>query len=181
MSLTDLLLNQYKQSPKLLALIKALIEVGTDDLLISIESLRDRIDIDNASGIQLDLIGSILGQDRPNLMIDSEYRVLLKARIFLNTSGASIPEIEKYSQLVLGESAQVLNGFTSIDLTFFRPLTAVEQTIVTETLTAAAGIKIRFLSYSLGPNPFGFFGNPNNSGFGGLSFPPEGDGFVALL
>lgn len=181
------LLNEYKNSPNLHKLITSLLELPTDELLEILNSIKGRLSIDESEGFQLDQIGVIVGQNRPLDFTDEEYRTLLRSRIFLNVAGATVREIERYSELVLGVPAQVLVGFTYVDLTFFRALTEVEKVIVTETLTAAAGIRIRFLAFSEGANPFGFIGNINNTGFTRLPTGSEteapyiGDGFVGLL
>lgn len=221
------LINQYASSPDLKALIDALVDIPAADIRAALESLYRRLNIDLMSGIQLDRIGYIVGQERPDSFIpiligdeetaftfldgdndaskgfsgigrddvggrfigfdpnqempDHDYRILLKAAIYRNVSDATIPEIEKYSQLVLGSSANILNGFTFIDVQFQKPLSAQERAIIESTLKPAAGIRIRNLSFARGENPFGFAGREGNTGFGGVGINQEGDGFVRLF
>lgn len=60
----DLLLYQYRDSPKLKALFSALL--GEYDTLFPVaESLLTRLDIDASVGAQLDGIGEIVGRPRP--------------------------------------------------------------------------------------------------------------------
>ena len=222
------LINQYADSPNLKALIDALVDMPAGDVRAALESLYRRLNIDLMSGVQLDRIGYIVGQKRPDSfspifvgsdpetaftfldgandtgkgfsaigrddiggqfvglepnqqMLDPAYRILLKAAIYRNVSGATIPEIEEYSQLVLGVAANVLNGFTYIDVQFQKPLSAQERAIIEATLKPAAGIRIRYLSFGRGENAFGFAGRDGNSGFGGVGAEQDGDGFVRLF
>ena len=62
------LLDQYKGSPKLVALLKALIDTPYQELSAALGQLRGRLDIDTMSGLQLDGIGQILGQPRPQVL-----------------------------------------------------------------------------------------------------------------
>lgn len=173
------LLNQYSESPLLKNLIIKFFDEPTTVIESVSEDLGKRLFLNDIDGIQLDKIGVIVGQTRPLNFSDAEYRILLRARIFLNVSGATIAEIERYSQLVLGAPAQLFNGFTFVDLTFFRPISPMEQTIIGETLTAAAGIRIRFLGFAGGANPFGFVGNINNTGY--TTYTPEQTSFLGRV
>ena len=221
------LINQYADSPKLKALIDALVDTPAAEVKAAMGSLYRRLNIDLMSGVQLDRIGYIVGQERPDSfspifvgsdpdtaftfldgsndpdkgfsgverkdvggqfvglepeqqMLDPAYRTLLKAAIYRNTAGATIPEIEEYSKLVLGVAANVINGLTFIDVQFQRPLSTQERAIIEATLKPAAGIRIRFLSFSRGERPFGFAGG-DNSGFGGVGVEQDGSGFVRLF
>lgn len=173
------LLNQYSESPLLKNLIIKFFDEPTEFIESVAQDLNKRLFLEDIDGIQLDKIGIIVGQTRPLNFSDAEYRILLRARIFLNVSGATIAEIERYSQLVLGAPAQLFNGFTFVDLTFFRPINPMEQTIIAETLTAAAGIRIRFLGFAGGENPFGFVGNINNTGY--TTYTPENTSFLGRV
>lgn len=173
------LLNQYSESPLLKNLIIKFFDEPTEEIESVAQDLGQRLFLDDIDGVQLDKIGIIVGQNRPLNFSDAEYRILLRARIFLNVSGATIAEIERYSQLVLGAPAQLFNGFTFVDLTFFRPISPMEQTIIAETLTAAAGIRIRFLGFAGGENPFGFVGNINNTGY--TTYTPENTSFLGRV
>jgi len=62
------ILNQYRDSPNLLALLRVLIDTPNDELRAAFESLLTRLDIDASVGIQLDLIGTIVGRPRPTVL-----------------------------------------------------------------------------------------------------------------
>lgn len=66
----------------------ALLARQAQDLEDAAQSLLTIFDIDNSSGIQLDVIGRIVGQTRQGA-IDSEYRLGLKARILANKSSGT--------------------------------------------------------------------------------------------
>ena len=267
------IMNQYRGSPKLLGLIEALSGVPGDAVTDAARGLYGRLDIDNSVGIQLDRIGYIVGQERPDAVVfygddlpgrfkfkaidtpnnaengfsslfelsdggeenpenqftfgaigllnntekgfagagdnttgghfvgfiprknfingafiglvagaklsDPEYRLLLKAIIFSNVSGGTIPELERFLKLAFGAPSNVLNGFTFIDIQFPKPLLQAEQVIIKKTLKPAAGIRVRNFSYATGPDAFGFDGG--NSGFGSVGQIQEGSGFCKLF
>lgn len=222
------LLDQYRRSPRLIALLGAVIDRPAKDIRVAVESLYGRLDIDRSKGVQLDRIGEIVGRSRPSRyddllvdfgdetfafkegefdspdrafssldddtvggrlaalsqgrpMPDRDYRLLLKATIHRNTSGSTIPEIERYTALVLGQAASVLVGFTVIDVQFPRPLRPQERRIIERTMRPAAGIRIRDRSFSRGPDGFGFSGRAGNTGFGSIGAQHVGDGFARLF
>lgn len=69
---THRLLYQYQTSPKLRSLILSL-TLEYCDLEVVMAQLETRLDIDLSSGVQLDLIGEIVGQPRPlSISIDPD-------------------------------------------------------------------------------------------------------------
>lgn len=86
------LLYQYRDSTKLQSLITALYGTQVQEIEDAVYGLTGRLDIDTASGIQLDGIGSIVGQSRLGLD-DFFYRIFLKARIGKNVSEGDIERI----------------------------------------------------------------------------------------
>lgn len=60
-------LEQYKASPRLLALLRALIDDPSSDLRAALVQLLGRLNIDAMAGVQLDLIGRIVGRSRPDV------------------------------------------------------------------------------------------------------------------
>ena len=267
------ILEQYRASPNLLALFKALIDDPHSELRAAFEALLGRLNIDAMEGVQLDGIGAIIGRPRPTVldpilvqgegffefrdtldpndpdlgfdslvgvggdtftfiedgdpssarrgfgattetigglfksldgivmpepvsrnfegaplrgieelpaMDDPDYRELLKAVIFLNNSGASVPELEFYGQFVLGVTVTIVNGFSGIDLEFAKRLTIQERAIIDATLLPAAGIRIRAIKVAFGEGAFGFGGNPANTGFGAIGEDQIGAGFARV-
>lgn len=217
----DRLIEQYQDSPNVLALFESLIHDKYVSLNEIIDFLYKRLDIDSMFGIHLDEIGKIVGQPRPKsfegelggfrfleitnnelegfsginrpdiggywtgldtnpLMNDVNYRLLLKAAIFRNNSGCTIPELKRYAQLVLNMDVNIQNYHTYIEVTFSHPLSIYAKILIEETFKPAAGIRVKLKAFGMGERPFGFVG-ANNCGFGGVGLPQDGSGFVRLF
>lgn len=88
-----LLVGQYQGSPKLLAMLAAFIQ-KLDDISTLADSIDAAFDLDLAVGLQLDILGQIIGVARtlpfqPNygaspILTDTNYRILLKATVGKN-------------------------------------------------------------------------------------------------
>ena len=218
----ELLIQQYREVPGIRALVNAL-SVGLRDLDEVYHDLLLRRWIDTAEGETLDIIGRIVGIDRPfaeidpdevftfdnpsgtglgfsgvdrpdvggifiglgffgaDLIDDIRFRVLIRAQIIRNTTRATIDDIVEYTQFLFGGNATVIESVGFVDVTIDRPLTRFEARILDETIPVAAGIGLRIRAFALGDEPFGFAGNTGNSGFGGVSEPQDGSGFVGLI
>lgn len=180
------LLDQYRESDKLIAMLQALLDTPFEDIRLAFESFYSRLAIAQSEGVQLDRIGDIVGAPRPKAltgdttqpMADEDYRLFLRAIIYQNVNGSSVPELERYSELLLGTAASVLDGFTTVDLQFPMPLNEAQQAIIKRTFKVAAGIQSRYFTYSgdADANAFGFDGGPN-SGYDDTS----GAGYVRLF
>jgi hypothetical protein len=60
-------LDQYRNSPRVLALLRALIDEPAGELRAAFVQLLGRLNIDAMEGVQLDLIGRIVGRSRPDV------------------------------------------------------------------------------------------------------------------
>ena len=95
-----LLLSQYRESPRVQALIKALagatqeIEDISFDLLVSTT-------LSAASGWALDQWGAVVGEDRGGLD-DEDYRRFIEARILANLSDDTIDRMISVFEIVAG-------------------------------------------------------------------------------
>lgn len=89
----NLVTSQYRNSPKFLELMEALLQ-KLEDLSALSDGIDSAFDIDQAAGVQLDILGKIVGRERtvdfipsydfsPTLN-DDDYRLLLKAKIGIN-------------------------------------------------------------------------------------------------
>lgn len=219
------LLDQYRESVRLKALLNSLIDGPSVTIQSALQQLKGRLDIDSMVGAQLDGIGSIIGRPRPFvldfaeagdafefkdipnpsdptrsfgsltvpdsggkfaaltgniLMADGDYRILLRAAIFSNTTAATVPDIEVYGTAVLGFPVTVVNTLNQISIQISGRLSPVQRTIIRETLVAAAGIGIDSISFGTSPDSFTFDG-PSGTGFGSLTDPQVGSGFARLL
>lgn len=85
--------GQYQNSPKFLSFLEAILQ-PLEDASSCADSLVDAFDIDEAEGVQLDIIGKQVGASRtlsfqPSneyspILEDEDYRILLKATIGKN-------------------------------------------------------------------------------------------------
>jgi hypothetical protein len=100
------LLMQYRGSPRTEGLIAAFAaEVQElEDAFMQLQALRG---LSTAAGAQLDVLGSIVGQPRGPLD-DAAYRLYIAARILLNNSSGTIPELARiFETLNPGATVQV--------------------------------------------------------------------------
>lgn len=96
------LLAQFREKPKLEGLVRALVsEAQTlEGVMQSLSRVRS---IDDAEGVQLDLIGRIVGREREG-MLDADYRLWLKAQIALSLSSGTPDEILTIFRLLFPDS-----------------------------------------------------------------------------
>lgn len=121
---TSLLLSQFSESTKLKALINSLVQ-PLEEALTAVESLKQSLYIDKASGEVLDTIGTILNQPRNNLG-DVDYGAWLKVRILLNNNSGTAEDIKRILSVLyagvrgyeLRESPGYLNVFLQKEPTF---------------------------------------------------------------
>jgi hypothetical protein len=111
------LAEQYKSRPNLANLLSAF-GAQLQDLETAFQQLRSDRALANAFGAQLDVIGSLVKQTREGLA-DDAYRLRIAARIKLNNSSGSIPEIYSIFRLVLPDATLEIRdefpaGFTLI-------------------------------------------------------------------
>lgn len=160
------LLEQYKPKPNINALINALYSDPIEELKSLVAVLYNRFNIDASSGYQLDQIGTIVNQDRLG-HDDTEYRMLLKARICKNNSDSTCEAIIAFWKIVTQASyvkvqeiyPARINIITDVDLAADIKDLAIEllQQVV------GAGIEVgNIIVYD--PDAFGF--GENYGGFG---------------
>lgn len=84
-------IEQFKGKTNLDALMAAWVQ-QVQDLEDALFEIRDETNIDNAVGVQLDVLGRIVGVDREG-RTDADFRVAINARIGLNIGSGTIEEI----------------------------------------------------------------------------------------
>lgn len=100
------LCEQFKGQPNIVKLLTAL--TGTvQDVETALWQILTERSVDNATGVHLDAIGAVVGQDRGGL-IDEDYRRFIRARIATNRSRGTIGDILRISRLVLNDPAAYL-------------------------------------------------------------------------
>lgn len=100
----DRLAEQFKGQPVITAFLTALMSAGAQPLEDAAQAaLLDRT-IDDATGVQLDAIGVIVGQERLGYL-DDDYRRLLRARISVHRSKGNFEDLIRVAGLVIYDDA----------------------------------------------------------------------------
>lgn len=221
------LATQYRDSGKLISYIQSLL-YEADTLEQVYIDLLDKRWIDTATGINLDILGSIVGQSRelivaekfdyfgflgnpqsqsfgtlsdpsiggrfrflnePTLgirsLVDSEYRVFIKARIVRNSTSSTPEDIISQlrylfdSPLILIREGQ--DAFYEISIG--RRLTLNEKSILTQTdiVPKTAGVRVGYVIEFESNDFFSFKGVPGSLGFGSVNNPDLGGKFGRLM
>ena len=179
------LLQQYKGSPRIASLIEILFGQQVQEIEDAAHQFYSRLDIDNAEGVQLDRVGTIVGLTRIGWE-DSVYRILLKAKIGKNVSHGTIEDvISVWRLLAQANEVQVVETYPAqVDLYSDTPIDGTIATFVRDLMqdVVAAGVRVDFLAivYS-SDNAFGFDGvDPNVNGFGDYGDPGVGGEFAYI-
>jgi hypothetical protein len=136
------------------------------------------------SGVDRADIGGRLLSVNPQFAViadDILYKRFLKAKVARNTADGSIPSLINYLSFVFDAIPTVIPGPTIVHIAIDRAISVRERALITEGLPLAGGVQIGDIYYAVGPKPFGFAGNPNNSGYGDANQPQVGSGFVSVL
>ena len=98
-----LLASQYRNSPKLIAFLTALLK-KFDDVSQCLVAMEQAFDVDNAIGPQLDMVGGIVGASRmvgfqptgglSPILDDSDYRIYIKATAAANRWDGTIDGLQ---------------------------------------------------------------------------------------
>jgi len=102
----SLMLHQFKDSPKLIRLVRALV-TPLEKAARNIQVLHHGRYIKNAKGQRLDILGRIVGQPREH-MSDADYRAWIQVGIRLNISSGTPEDVLGILRILLGAKAQVL-------------------------------------------------------------------------
>lgn len=95
------LCQQFRDKPQITKLLTAL--TGTvQEAETALWELLTMRSVDTATGVYLDAIGSVVGQEREGL-IDETYRRYIRARIATNRSRGTIGDVLHIANLVLNE------------------------------------------------------------------------------
>jgi Protein of unknown function (DUF2612) len=183
---------QYRESPKLLGFIDALMAPVQDieNALVTIPALDD---VDLATGVNLDVTGDLVGQGRElvngDVSDDPAYRVLIKARISRNTSHSTGEEVLKSLQQLFGTPPTVLPmvlwdfGGMAMGYAIGRALTADEIAILSgpDIIARPMGVQVSMRETFDPLDYFGFDDDPGATGFADDSagFPGVGGGRLA--
>jgi len=173
------LLAQYSDKDNFKSVIEGIAEMvqdSEDDFYPVLELL----DINNATGLWLDLLGSILGQKRLGLG-DAIYRSLIYSKIGRNTSNGTYANIVSVF-IALTESTSITFkelDYASISLLGNSLPDPTVQDLLKEYMQAVvlAGVKVSEIGYQY-DNPFIIASltvlNPDGGGFSSLASPTSG-------
>lgn len=172
------LLQQYRQSPRLIALQYALFSRQVQDLELAAHRLYGRLDIDRSQGLQLDHLGGIVGLKRSGWG-DALYRILLKAKVGQNVSRGTLEDVISVWQILAqAGQVQVLETYPAqIDLYSDTPINSLIAGFIHALMqqVVAAGVRVDFLVIYSSTSAFGFDGEEVNvHGFGDLNDPGIG-------
>lgn len=98
------LIEQFKGRPRLEAWISSYLEEVQELSDAAWEVLVTRL-IDNAAGAQLTTLGRLVGQQR-TIENDDRFRVLVRARIAVNTSRGLWGDIIRVARILLGDDVE---------------------------------------------------------------------------
>lgn len=172
----DKVISQFKGLPEFEKLLSVLL-APLQDLESFVNDVWTKVNLENASGEVLDLIGRIVGRSRGGFS-DSDFRDLLTIQIGVNTSkgnsqplAAIIKEVTDSTYVELQESypaavTAVIDG-TNLESGL---LSLLEQTV-------SAGVDLNLSSITTFP-PFAFEGISNAGGMGTLYDANIGGHFV---
>lgn len=157
---------QFKNKPNITSITTALM-IEANFVEAALQQLQFGRTIYNATGIQLDVLGHIVGQPRAGL-VDSDYRRYLLARIRTNRSQGTVEDLIAVSILILGDPNALIActhwGKSSI-------IVEIRNTSVTDSVAAillsflqdaiAAGVRVVLhYSGSVPANTFRFDSGP---------------------
>jgi hypothetical protein len=124
----NLLSSEYWNSPKLNAFLKVMLQ-KFDDISFCQIQMDQIFDVDNANGVQLDAVGSIVGASRvlpfqptggysPTLD-DTTYRLLIKARIAQNQWDGTIDGLQSIWATLFPTGTIVIGDNQNMTATIF--------------------------------------------------------------
>lgn len=146
----SLLLEQFKGSPQLAALLGNYVS-ELQDLEAVFRAIYSRKSIDGAAGVQLDIIGTLVGEPRSGRS-DSAYRIALRARIAINLAEGTGDQILDIMYAVTGQHGTLSEGMASI---LYRLGAAISSSLVANYAAAlqsatAAGVYTQ-MQYAIAP------------------------------
>lgn len=176
------MLQQFKltEAPNLEKLLQVFVgEIQEiEDRLI--EMLFDR-SVDQATGDQLDTIGSIVGIDREERS-NVDYRSSIRTQIEVNNTGGQESSISAFlTNLVAPVTIDIVEVFPAgLDIAIDKTGVTV-NTISLLRKAVAATVSLQFAQVDPGETPFAFSGSAFGDGFGNLVTPTDGGVFAFII
>lgn len=152
----DQLLEQFRDKPRLLAYLNAVlrpIQKFEDDVWAVILSRL----IDDAIGVQLDILGKIVGEPRGSHVDDEIYRLFIRARIAINHTHGHADDVIGVLRLVEAAEFSFSEYYPATILIEYVAVTAAPATVLFELANEAraAGVAL-LLTYGTQTDFFSF-------------------------
>lgn len=181
----DRLPEQYREKPKLSALVRA---YGTQAQALE-DVFYEMIEANNlfdAVGAELDQIGDIVVQPREGRS-DQRYLVRILAKIGQNVSKGTGPELIRIFKLLMQATRVYFNplypaGF-SITAIGYDPVGTSVEVHAAMDLSRMGGVGIDFIAVAPAVGSFSFFGDPDpdGEGFGDYNDPEVGGTLASIF
>ena len=165
------LATQFKNKENLTSILKSLGDDGIDE---SLDDLLNKRSIETSTGFSLDVIGNIVGVIRPYGYDDERYRSIIKTKIFINNSNATVDSVLSILSMIADADIRYLcnKSLNPIYEINANPQFYDKESI--RNLQTTLGIEVRYTCNDK-DNAFGFaedytaltFGDINNEDVGG--------------
>jgi len=101
---------------------KALIALlsPANDLAAAMLAVLTQRNVDTAVGVQLDVIGAIVGRAREGVADDEIYRRYVRAQISANKSNGTVNDVQKVARLVIGDTGTITTVITGVAASVLR-------------------------------------------------------------
>lgn len=178
-------LEQFKGSPRLLGMLDGLC-INIQELENVFFDIKDNLSIFNSTGVNLDIWGDILNQPRNGLSDDTEYRIVLLAKIAQNVSQGTAEELIALLTLLTNPTKIIYSELQPAELvmTILSPTPIGSYELIRSVMqkAKAAGVKFNVLVVA-SEHPFSFAEDPDidGRGFGDINDPDVGGNFSAIV
>lgn len=171
---------QFKDSTNFIALVSAFLK-QTDELYDSGVILLEQRNLDSAEGVQLDGIGDIVGVNRPQGATDSEYLLILKAKIMINSTNMSVDSTLELFIFVFGADRVRYYLPSNLDpyYTIGGTITETEEFIFS-LFPTTLGVNVTYISVPVYEEAFSFDGD-DGLGFGDALDANLGGNFAKII
>ena len=164
------LLFQYQGKTNIEALLDSLGGQQVQDLEDALFGIGSRLDIDSSEGVQLDNIGTIVGQPR-NGQDDMTYQLFLKAKSGVNVSEGDVERVLSVWKIITGGTVvQVIDQYpAAIELFSDVPVPGELEVEAFALMQNVVGAGVSITSSIISPdNAFGFEDSVDTLGFDDL-------------
>jgi len=139
------LYEQFKGKPNFVQFARLVLGRQAQDLEDSLQTLASLPSIEDSEGVNLDVIGKIVGQPRVGVD-DPTYRMYLRARVATNKSRGTVPDIYRVFNVLFGDPVEQViepGGLASFVERILTPITGAQALVAVGFLhdAKAAGVR----------------------------------------